>query len=76
MQTINLDFVAMTDKNWKSHLRRDPGINGFVPDFSGSSPDDLTKAIFEMVMQLNQSKASSSSGTMLKILICSWILRI
>jgi hypothetical protein len=52
-----LDFVAMTDKNWKSPSRRDPGINGFVPDFSGSGPDDLTNAIFDMVTQLNQSRS-------------------
>ena len=55
---LMMDFVAMTDKNWKSSSRRDPGINGFKADFSGSEVDRLTRSI------VNQcDKFLSSSGS-------------
>ena len=33
---LMMDYVAMTDQNWSSPSRRDPGMNDVVPDFSGS----------------------------------------
>ena len=35
---LMMDYVAMTDQNWPSPSRRDPGMNDVVPDFSGSWP--------------------------------------
>ena len=52
-----LDFVAMTDKNWKSPSRRDHWNKWICSGLFRFWPDDLTNAIFDMVMQLNQSRS-------------------
>ena len=51
-----MDLVAMTDKNWNSPYRRDPGVSGFIPDFSGSRVDNLTQSIVNLSEQLTDSR--------------------
>ena len=51
-----MDLVALTDKNWKSSYRRDPGVSGFIPDFSGSRVDNLTQSIVNLSEQLTDSR--------------------
>ncbi|MBM54926.1 MAG: hypothetical protein CMB32_00005 [Euryarchaeota archaeon] len=50
------DLVSMTDRNWDSPYRRDPGISGFIPDFSGSKVDSLTQSIVNLSEQLTDSR--------------------
>ncbi|DAC16273.1 MAG TPA: hypothetical protein D7I06_05440, partial [Candidatus Poseidoniales archaeon] len=49
---LMMDYVAMTDQNWPSPSRRDPGMNDVVPDFSGSGPDKLTNQILNSSLEL------------------------
>jgi len=56
---LMMDFVAMTDPNWNSSSRRNPGINGFKPDFTGSSIDNLTRTI---VNQCDDKLSTTGKG--------------
>ena len=47
---LMMDYVAMTDQNWPSPSRRDPGMNDVVPDFSGSEIILQTK--FKFLLEL------------------------
>ena len=49
---LMMDYVAMSDQNWPSPKRRDPGMSDVVPDFSGSGPDKLTKQILDTSLAL------------------------